>query len=403
MLTFALRNLFRQTVRSILTLTVIALGVAGISLVGGFIEDIFVQLRESTIHSQLGHLQIYRSGFSTIGRRDPYKFLMEDVDGLVDRFRAWPEVAEVMKRVSFSGLANNGYSDYPILGEGVEPTKEKQVGSMLSIVEGEPLSDSDPMAILVGKGLAHALKVKPGDPLTLLVNTPEGALNSLEFTVVGVFQSFSKDFDDRAVRISLGSAQDLLATPGIHALVFALNDTADTDRVVKRLMAELSSEQYEVKPWFVLADFYQKTVDMYQRQFTVLEIIILIMVFLSVANSVNMALHERMGEFGTLMALGNRPFDVFKLIVLEYSILGLIGAAVGVFVGVLLAGGISAFGIPMPPPPNSDMGYTAIVRVVPNVLGVAFVVGFLATALAVVVPARRVIHTPIVEALRSNI
>jgi putative ABC transport system permease protein len=134
-----------------------------------------------------------------------------------------------------------------------------------------------------------------------------------------------------------------------------------------------------------------------------LEIIILVMVFLSVANSVNMALHERIGEFGTLMALGNRPFDVFKLIVLEYSILGLIGAAVGVFVGVLLAGGISAFGIPMPPPPNSDMGYTAIVRVVPNVLGVAFVVGFLATALAVVVPARRVIHTPIVEALRSNI
>ncbi|HYE36528.1 ABC transporter permease [Methylocaldum sp.] len=403
MLIFVLRNLFRQTVRSVLTLTVIALGVAGISLVGGFIEDIFVQLRESTIHSQLGHLQVYRSGFSTIGRRDPYKFLMEDTGGLVDQFRTWPEVAEVMKRVSFSGLANNGRSDYPILGEGVEPAKEKQVGSMLSIVEGEQLNDTDSMAILVGKGLAHSLKIKPGDPLTLLVNTPGGALNSLEFTVIGIFQSFSKDFDDRAVRISLGAAQDLLATPGIHALVFALNDTADTDRVAKKLMAQLPFDQYEVKPWYVLADFYQKTVDMYRRQFAVLEIIILVMVLLSVANSVNMALHERTGEFGTLMALGNKPRDVFKLIILEYSILGLVGAVVGAFLGVSLAWGISAFGISMPPPPNSDMGYTAIVRVVPHVIGVAFVVGFLAAALAAIIPARRVIRIPIVEALRSNI
>jgi putative ABC transport system permease protein len=40
--------------------------------------------------------------------------------------------------------------------------------------------------------------------------TAEGALNSLEFEVVGTFQSLSADFDSRAVRITLAAAHELL-------------------------------------------------------------------------------------------------------------------------------------------------------------------------------------------------
>ena len=62
----------------------------------------------------------------------------------------------------------------------------------------------------------------------------------------------------------------------------------------------------EVKTWLELNDFYAKTVKMYDVQFGVLRIIILLMVLLSVVNSVNMSVFERVGEFGTMMALGNR-------------------------------------------------------------------------------------------------
>ena len=58
MLLLALHNIFRHKVRTFLTLAVIVFGVVGLILTGGFIEDIFIQLREATIHSQLGHLQI---------------------------------------------------------------------------------------------------------------------------------------------------------------------------------------------------------------------------------------------------------------------------------------------------------------------------------------------------------
>jgi putative ABC transport system permease protein len=64
---------------------------------------------------------------------------------------------------------------------------------------------------------------------------------------------------------------------------------------------------------------------------------------------------------------------------------------------------ISAIGIPMPPPPSSEVGYTAQIRVVPKELMLAFAVGFLATVTAAVFPARRVTRIPVVDALRQNV
>ena len=53
---FALRNVFRQRARSAGTLAAISLGVAGLILAGGFVQDVFVQLGEAVIHSQSGHI-----------------------------------------------------------------------------------------------------------------------------------------------------------------------------------------------------------------------------------------------------------------------------------------------------------------------------------------------------------
>ena len=79
--------------------------------------------------------------------------------------------------------------------------------------------------------------------------------------------------------------------------------------------------------WLKLNDFYAKTVEMYDVQFGVLRIIILLMVLLSVVNSVNMSVFERVGEFGTMMALGNRSRRVFTLIIAENTLIGVAGAS----------------------------------------------------------------------------
>jgi putative ABC transport system permease protein len=71
--------------------------------------------------------------------------------------------------------------------------------------------------------------------------------------------------------------------------------------------------------------------------------------------------------------------------------------------GVLLALAISAVGIPMPPPPNANSGYDAYIRIVPDVLASAFLIGVVATTLAALLPAARATRTPVVDALRANI
>ncbi|PIV71902.1 MAG: ABC transporter permease, partial [Rhodocyclales bacterium CG17_big_fil_post_rev_8_21_14_2_50_68_7] len=69
MFRLALRNVFRQKIRSAMTLTAIVFGVTGLVLSGGFVRDMFVQLAEAIIHSQLGHLQVNKLGFFELGSR----------------------------------------------------------------------------------------------------------------------------------------------------------------------------------------------------------------------------------------------------------------------------------------------------------------------------------------------
>ena len=97
---------------------------------------------------------------------------------------------------------------------------------------------------------------------------------------------------------------------------------------------QLGAFDLEVKTWVELNDFYEKTVELYKGQFAVLQLIILVMVLLSVANSVNMSIFERTGEFGTMKAFGNRNSQVIQLIMTESILLGLIGSALGVGIGV---------------------------------------------------------------------
>ena len=403
MIRIALRNVLRQKMRTAMTLAAIVCGVAGLILGSGWVKDIFLQLGEALIHSQSGHLQVFKSGFYAAGSRSPEKFLIPEPERFKQSIEGFDGVEDVSARLYFSGLLNNGRSDVPILAEGVEPDKEAKLGSSVVVMKGRRLADGDAFGIEVGRGVAQALKLDPGDRVTILANTLEGALNSLDFEVIGVFQSFSNDYDTRAVKMPLSAARELLGTSAANAIVVSLKKTDDTERAASWMRQRLEPTGMEVKTWVELNDFYEKTVDLYKRQFGVLQLIILVMVLLSVANSVNMSVLERVGEFGTMMALGNRSRQVFGMIVTESVVLALLGGCLGVAIGIMLAFAISAVGIPMPPPPNADVGYTARIQITLAATLMAFAIGFIATVLASILPARRVTSTPVVDALRQNI
>lgn len=402
-LKFALRNVFRQRMRSAGTLAAIALGVAGLILAGGFVQDIFVQLGEAVIHSQSGHIQVAKKGYREGRVRSPESFLIERPDDLKRAINEERGVQLTLARLGFAGVINNGKRDLGIIGEGVEPSSEEKLGTHLKYIEGRPLGDRDVDGIVMGQGVAKSLGLKPGDRVNLVISLAQGAVNTLDFEVIGIFQSFSKDFDARAVRIPLQAARDLMDNRSAHVMVVLLDNTEDTDRVLASLTDRLGPQGFELANWRELSDFYDKTLKLYDRQFGVLRLIILLMVLLSVTNSVNMTLFERTREFGTLLALGDRPATVFQLIMTESTLLGAFGAVLGIVVGCSAALIISAIGIPMPPPPNANIGYTAFIRLVPSEIVLAGSIGIVATVLAAVLPARRASRLKVVDALRQGV
>ncbi|MDQ8021863.1 MAG: FtsX-like permease family protein [Moraxellaceae bacterium] len=403
LLKLSLRNIFRHRLRSGMTLAAIALGVAGLILAGGFIQDIFVQLGEAVIRSQYGHAQVSRQGFMEKGTRNPTRYLIEKPEALADSIRQLEGVDDVMARINFAGVVNNGRRDYSIIGEGVEPAKEARLGSMVTVLAGRMLEDRDADGVMLGEGVAAAMGVAPGERINLLINTAEGALNTLDFEVIGVFRTFSKDFDAHAVRIPLAAAQDLLQSSGANILVVSLHKTEDTDAVMARLQPLLANAPLEARSWRKLSDFYDKTRELYARQFGILQLIILGMVLLSVSNTVNMSIFERVAEFGTVRALGDRQADVVRSVLTENLMLGALGAALGVALGLATAWIVSYVGIPMPPPPNANTGYLARIQVLPINVLTAAAIGVAATGLAALLPAWRVSRTPVVDALRQSV
>lgn len=400
----ALRNIFRQKVRTAATLAAIAIGVSGLILAGGFVNDIFVQLGKAIIHSQTGHIQITRVGYSENKTRAPEKFLIKDGDELKSKLTSQiPGIDQAISRLGFTGVINNGRRDLGIVGEGIEPDGEAKLGTFLNYIEGRALTGTDHDGIVIGDGVAKSLGLKIGDRVTIVMTLAAGAVNTLDFELVGIFQSFSKEFDSRAVRIPLDVAKTLMDTDGIHLLVVQLSDTESTSSTVASMKQQLANQGLDVTAWYALSDFYEKTVDLYDRQFGVLRLIILIMVLLSVINSMNMTLFERTREFGTMRAIGDRSDWVFRLIMIESFWLGLLGSLLGIILGCLAALGISAIGIPMPPPPNANLGYTALIRLDSTSVLTAGAVGFIASMLAAIIPARRAAKADIVEALRHGI
>ncbi|MGE0861747.1 MAG: FtsX-like permease family protein [Gammaproteobacteria bacterium] len=397
----ALRNLVRHRRRTGMGLTAISFGVLALMLAGGFIEWNNWALRESTIQSHLGHIQVMRPGFLKDGESDPFSFLLPQESDVLDALARLPEVEAVAPRLEFSGLVSFGETTVSFLGEGVLPEEENKVSRWVRIIKGENLSSAKPNGIIVGKGLADNLRVGPGDKVVLLGSSESGGLGAVEGEVVGIFQTTNKAFDDASLRVPLDVARSLLQVEGAHRWVVLLKDTALTDPVLESLRERFKGQtDLEFVPWLDMADFYKKVVVLFSAQMNLIRFIIALIIVVSISNTLFMNVMERTSEIGTLMAVGLKRKKIMSLFVQEGFILGLVGGVVGAVAGWILAEVISRIGIPMPPSPGMDFSFEGEIMVTaPLALG-GVLLGLVATVLASLYPARKASRLEIVDALR---
>lgn len=401
-LRIALRSLVRQPRRTALAVSAVTFGAIALMLASGFIEWIFFSMREMTIHAQLGHLQIVRSGYYESGLADPRSFLLPSTRLVTDLVERQPGVVAVAPRLRFSGLASHGETTISFSGDGVQPSAERRLSSSITIEAGARLADDDPAGVLFGVGLARNLGVRVGDPVVLVVSTPSGGINAVDAKVRGIFSTISKAYDDSALRAPIGLAQRLLRVQGASVLVVLLDDTAHTDRTLAALQGLLPAKDYQVVPWYRLADFYNKTVALFSKQLMVMRVIIAAIIVLSISNTMVMSVMERTGEIGTAMALGTTQGQIGTQFVVEGLVLGVAGGVAGVVLGLGLAAVISAIGIPMPPPPGMARGYLGQIQVTPWLAVQAVALAGATALLASVFPAVKAARLSIVDALRTH-
>lgn len=401
-LKIAFRNIFRNKVRSYITLGAIAFGCISLILTGGFINETFIKLRESLIHSQLGHIQIYKQGYFEKGSSKPFDYLIENYQDLEKEIRAIPHVKNIANRLQFSGLLSNGENTISFLGQGVDPKGEKDLSSWLKIEYGEMISVEDAYGAILGRGLAASLDAKAGDFLMILTNTRDGAINAIDIEVKGIFYSFAKEYDDRVLKLPLDTAQKLLYLDAVQAMVVLLDETESTDEVKNALINMFEENRFplEVKTWADLADYYNKLVELYEKQFGVLKFIISIVVVLSIINTMSMSIFERTREIGTIMAMGTKKNEVLSMFMLEGLVLGLLGGGIGVVLGIVSAKIISYIGIPMPPAPGSTVGYVATIGIFPGVIIFAFLFSVVTALAGSFYPSFKASRLNISEALR---
>jgi len=402
-LKLAIRNVFRNKRRTSITLASIVIGGIAIILVGGYIEYSFWGLREMAIRSELGHIQIYKDGFIKNGQVEPQKYLLDSaqVQSIKNELSKNDSVKTFSQRLSIVGLVSDGNKNLFFMGQGIEPEKESEISSTLKIVDGTDLFDDDSYKILVGKGLAENLKLSVGNQLTLMVSTFYGGINAMDFEIAGIISNGIKEFDDKIIRLKLNEAQELLGTDKVERVITLLNETEETDTAYSLLDKSLAPQGTELRKWDSMADYYQKVKTVYQNIFAFLKTIILIVIVLSIMNTMMMSVMERVSEIGTLRSLGTSRSGILLLFINEGLVLGVVGGVLAIILGIGCAFLINLMGgIYMPPPPGHTTGYVILIQIVPSALRFTFLLSIVSAILSSIFPAIKAARLKVVDAIR---
>jgi putative ABC transport system permease protein len=400
--TLALRNLVRQKRRSLLMIAVVTFGFAAFALAGGFVAQSFEALREATIRS-VGHLQIVDP--RAVGKAEDTT-LEHGIRGAA-RARAIaaqdPDVAAVLPRIDFVGLATNGTRSVPFLGVGVDPEPEaKATLAPELLVAGRYLQGDGGDGVVLGTGLAAALDVGVGGRVTLLATTPDGSLNALDGIVTGLADVKIRELNDRYLAGGLGLVSRLLQSEDtVSKLVVFLKPRADEARAAQRLKATLSSAGYNVaiQRWQDLAVFYGQVRLLYVGIFGFIGAVLVVIVILSAAIVMTMAVTERTREIGTLRALGTRPAGIRRLFLAEGIALALVGCVAGALLAVAVRTVLNLSGLTLPPPPGGTTGAPLYVKLYPLAYAAGLLAMLTTMTAAAYFPARRASRLPIVDAL----
>jgi len=405
---FAFLNLFRHKRRTLSTLAAIMLGGISIFLYGGFIDYSFWILKEQTIRTNIGHVQIYDQNYFETSNKN--KSLIENYRALKEAILKEPELAQEISTLSgqleFSGVISQYESETSsyFAALGVEPLPALKLGAFDRLIVGSDLSRVKTNEITLGRGLAKTLNARYGDWLDVLVVNTQGGQGALSMKLRGIFESGIKDYDDVAMKIPLETAQRIMGTESVSKVIILLNGD-DTTAFCEKLRLFIAKHHLPliVKDWKEISIFYQQVEGLLSGIYFFIKVIVCLTVIFMISNAMTMSVIERTREITTLRAIGLKPRHVTRLFILEGIFIGMIGAGGSLAVGYLIATVINLNGIAMPPSPGQSLGYTAFIKTDSFTLnGITLAIPLLTAVIASLLPALRASKLNISDAFKFS-
>jgi putative ABC transport system permease protein len=351
----AIRNLRRYKRRTLLTASLVMIGVVFvllfISISGSFKNMMVGQMTDS----MLGHLEVHRKGYLASIDNLPLNLNLKPqaFKKLADILNNQPEVEAFSPRIKFGGMFSTFVETTNIRLNGVYPDRElKTVPLLPSRVTNGGGKSLEKGEIWIPELMSKSMKVNIGDTVVIVATNKDGSVNGKQFKVSGVLESITGP-GGRDGYIHIEDAMETLRMEEmeISEVAIRLKDFSRLHTFSDKLEGILSEEInkqgkpiYEVHTWEKLSPFYN-IARMIDVMSFFIKLMLIAVVLISIMNVMIMAVYERIREIGTIAAIGTLPGKILSMFLVEGFCLGAMGAVAGNILGIVIILILNRFGI----------------------------------------------------------
>jgi ABC-type lipoprotein release transport system permease subunit len=402
-LRLAWRNIWRHRRRTIIIVAAMGLALGMMMMYDGLMDGFNNAIYGNAIRVLGGNIQIRAEGYREKVDSNPLIPLPND-EAVVQAALANPEVTAAFRRIQTGGLLSNREGAFPLSIIGIEPDAEAPVSLIAeNVTDGRWLTAADEDSMLIGRGLADVMGVQVGDRITMVGTDAHKQNRQRTMTVVGIYDLGMPTLEKNSIYISLAEAQTLFDLRGQSTEVQVnLKNLGQESLVVGALAPALPG--YEVASWAENYPELGAAITSKNFAMDIFSVIIEVIAGIGVLNLLLMAVFERTREIGLLGAMGLKPRQIATLFVLEGTMIGVVGVAAGVILGIAFNASFGQVGFDY----SSYAGladYMALIsgRVYPSLgLGKLFeraLTVLIITTLAAWIPAREASHREPAQAL----
>ncbi|MGD9093629.1 MAG: FtsX-like permease family protein, partial [Anaerolineales bacterium] len=338
----AYRDLNRNRRRSILTLIAVALGLGLLVVMAGLVAGELDGIMQNSIHLQTGHMQIRATSYEEGKQSLKWEDLLENPQILADQIEKIEGVKAAAPVLWASGVLGTREDNVGVRIYGIDTEAVTSSPFRDGIIAGEYLATDDREGLLIGGVLADSLNLHPGDQVSLLVSTADEHPDEALFTIRGLYSTGVPVYDETTLFLPLDKAQSFTRTENHASIIFILLDEQD---YADTLAATLEAPQYQVLTWRDMNRVLLDALQMSNAFMTLLNLVVLAVVGVVIANTLLMAVFERVRDMGVLAALGMKGRQILTMFLLQALTLGVVGILIGILLGSIGIGYLAKFGL----------------------------------------------------------